>query len=504
MAGNQSEGANAAGVPGELAQNMADKKPVHGDNSDGLDENRLDQHLSSLSLSARAVHADDYLNSHQAVAPPMHVSTTFRYSRDPEKLDPLININPNNPHDSHVYSRETAPNTTRLEAVLSSLLGGPALAYSSGLAAFHALLVFLNPRRIAIGGGYHGCHGVIRLLSKLTGLRMIEFDSSSTEDDATLERELGPGDVVHVETPLNPTGEARDLERYAAIARRAGAYLVVDATFAPPPLLDPFRWGADAVMHSGTKYLGGHSDMLCGVVAVAPRYNDSKTEGGAWIPRLRDERMVLGSVMGSFEGWLGLRSVRTLELRVRRQSADAEALARWLAGEASSESAGPVGRLVREVKHASLQAEAADANSWLRRQMPNGFGATFSVLLRDADTARRLPSKLKLFQHATSLGGVESLVEWRAMSDHSVDRRLVRLSIGVEGWTDLRDDLLRGCEALLAEEEDGGRSKGQEKEAGKGESGQGQGDNEGERRGGKKGHAPKLSASDVGGSMQIM
>ncbi|RYP39491.1 hypothetical protein DL767_002225 [Monosporascus sp. MG133] len=509
MAGNQSEGANAAGVPGELVPNMAQEKPVHGDNSDGPAEDGLDQHLSSLSLSARALHADDYLNSHQAVAPPMHVSTTFRYNRDPEKLVPLLNINPNNPHDSHAYSRETAPNTTRLEAVLSSLLGGPALTYSSGLAAFHALLVFLNPRRIAIGGGYHGCHGVIRLLSKLTGLRMIEFDSSSTndDDDAALERELGPGDVIHVETPLNPTGEARNLERYAAIARRAGAYLVVDATFAPPPLLDPFRWGADAVMHSGTKYLGGHSDMLCGVVAVAPRHNDSKAEGGAWIPRLLDERLVLGSVMGSFEGWLGLRSVRTLELRVRRQSADAEALARWLADEvasSSSKNAGPVGRVVREVRHASLQAEAADAGSWLRRQMPNGFGAAFSVLLRDADSARRLPSKLRLFQHATSLGGVESLVEWRAMSDSSVDPRLMRISVGLEGWTDLRDDLVSACEALLAEEDDGARGTDTDRDTGKGESGQGQGDKEVERQEGKKGHAPKLSASDVGGSMQIM
>ncbi|RYP55399.1 hypothetical protein DL769_010204 [Monosporascus sp. CRB-8-3] len=93
MAGSQSEGANAASVPGELVQNMAHEKPVHGGNSDGPGENGLDQHLASLSLSARAVHADDYLNSHQAVAPPMHVSTTFRYNRDPEKLDPLLNIN---------------------------------------------------------------------------------------------------------------------------------------------------------------------------------------------------------------------------------------------------------------------------------------------------------------------------------------------------------------------------------------------------------------------------
>ena len=130
---------------------------------------------------------------------------------------------PANPYDSHVYSRESAPNSTRIEAILTSILNGPTLSYASGLAAFHALLVYLNPKRIAIGGGYHGCHGVIRLMSKLTGLEMVDLDCADTE--------LRAGDVVHVETPLNPTGEARNLALYAAKARRTGAYLTVDATF---------------------------------------------------------------------------------------------------------------------------------------------------------------------------------------------------------------------------------------------------------------------------------
>jgi cystathionine gamma-synthase len=308
------------------------------------------------------------------------------------------------------------------------------VTYGSGLAAFHAMLVFLNPGRIAIGGGYHGCHGVIRLVSKLTGLEMLDLDCADAE--------LRPGDVLHVETPLNPTGEARDLEFYAAKARRTGALLTVDATFAPPPLLDPFLWGADVVMHSGTKYFGGHSDMLCGVLAVAPRH------AAAWLAPLLEERLVLGSVLGSLEGWLGVRSMRTLELRVRKQSQDAEKLVRWLAEELARDGS-PVSRVVKEVKHASLQeADLEGADAWLRRQMPNGFGPVFSFYLKEEIDAKRLPSKLQLFHHATSLGGIESLIEWRAMSDLTCDKRLLRVSVGIEGWEDLRDDLTQGFEAL--------------------------------------------------------
>lgn len=449
----------AAGPDGQVILGEVIEQIAHQDvsaaqqqhhQSDGQEQKK--EKKKQLSLTARAIHAGDHLNSHHAVAPPMHVSTTFRYSDDPDKLAAWDNVNPANPHDSHVYSRDTAPNTTRLEAILSSILDGPSLTYSSGLAAFHAILVYLNPRRIAIGGGYHGCHGVIRLVSKLTGLATLDLDCADSE--------LGPGDVIHVETPLNPTGEARDLEFYAAKAARTGAYLCVDATFAPPPLLEPLRWGADVVMHSGTKYFGGHSDMLCGVVTVAGRHADK------WVPGLREERLVLGGVMGSFEGWLGIRSLRTLEVRVRKQSADAQKLVDWLARRSDGGGGGAAAasdddddaaataalkKMVAGVKHASLQPEARDPNSWLTRQMPNGYGSVFSILLKDTECAKRLPSKLRLFEHATSLGGVESLIEWRAMTDKTVDPRLLRVSIGLEGWEDLRDDLIQGFQALIAE-----------------------------------------------------
>ncbi|KAL2153925.1 hypothetical protein VTH82DRAFT_2601 [Thermothelomyces myriococcoides] len=417
-----------------------------------------------LSLASRSIHADDYTNTHAAVAPPMHVSTTFRYPRNPDELVRWSEVDPKDWDDYYIYSREKSPNTARYEAVLSSLLGGPVVSYASGLAAFHAMIVFLNPRRVAIGGGYHGCHGVLRILHKLNGLERLEL-----EDEEGLAEKLRPGDVIHVETPLNPTGEARDLAYYRRLADERGCYLTVDATFAPPPLQDPFRHGADIVMHSGTKYFGGHSDLLSGVLAIRPDRalpggEDGKSPGGGgagWLAGLREERLLLGGVMGNFESWLGVRSLRTLELRVRRQSENAARLVGWLAEQIKEKQAGEgngngnvVADVVRQIRHSSLQPEAADPDSWLSRQMPNGHGPVFALLLKSEEHARRLPSKLSLFHHATSLGGVESLVEWRAMSDASVDRTLVRVSIGVEGWEDLRDDLLRGFQALSEELKD--------------------------------------------------
>ncbi|KAF9876441.1 Cys/Met metabolism PLP-dependent enzyme [Colletotrichum karsti] len=389
--------------------------------------------LRKLSLATRTVHADDGISAHRAIAPAIHVSTTYRYSSNPDDLRSGENTDPSAPGDSHIYSRYSTPNTTRFEAVLSSVLGGPSLTYSSGLSAFHAMLVYLNPKRVAIGGGYHGCHGVIRILTKLNGLKQLELDDASLD-------QLQAGDVLHVETPLNPTGEARDLAYYAKRAHAVGAYLTVDATFAPPPLQNPFDFGADVVMHSGTKYFGGHSDMLCGVLAVHPSRADE------WVPGMIAERCYIGSVMGGLEGWLGVRSIRTLELRVERQSKSATSLVRWLDREIRENPEGVVGSVVDKVVHASLQKE-----EWVAKQMPGGFGPVFAIWLKDQESAKKLPSKMELFHHATSLGGVESLIEWRAMSDPGCDKQLLRVSIGVEAWEDLRDDLVQGFEKLAEE-----------------------------------------------------
>jgi cystathionine beta-lyase len=325
------------------------------------------------------------------------------------------------------------------------------LTYASGLSAFHALLVFLNPKQISIGEGYHGCHGVIEIHRKLTGIKKLDLNCSAED--------LQPGDVVHVETPLNPTGGAYNLKAFAEKAHSRGAFLTVDATFGPPPLQDPFLWGADIVMHSGTKYVGGHSDLLCGILAVNP----TRAKEG-WFEKLSAERLYLGNVMGSMEGWLGVRSLRTLELRVQRQSHNATKLVAWLNAalhpeKESSVSHSPTlssadSRVIRDVlasiEHASLQEDDIE-DGWLLKQMPNGFGPVFSITMKEESFARRLPSKLQLFHHATSLGGVESLIEWRTMTDSKVDTRLLRVSVGIEGWEDLRDDILQGFKALSEE-----------------------------------------------------
>ena len=309
------------------------------------------------------------------------------------------------------------------------------MTYASGLASLHAAYVYLNPKVVAIGGGYHGSHGVLSLHSKLTGAKILPLDCNAAE--------LGEGDVIHLESPVNPTGEAFDIQKYADKAHSKGAYLLVDSTFGPPGLQDPFLWGADIVMHSGTKYIGGHSDMLCGILA-------SKNE--SWIRGLRAERTHLGSITGSLESWLGIRSLRTLAIRVQTQSKNAglivARLQQALIGSGTGETPDNMNAIqkgVAKLHHASLQY---DDQSWIIKQMPNGPPAVFAMTMQSEDFARRLPSKTTLFHHATSLGGVESLMEWRAMSDPTVDRRLVRLSIGIESAQDLYDDVVRACRTL--------------------------------------------------------
>ncbi|KAK3055438.1 hypothetical protein LTR09_003358 [Extremus antarcticus] len=408
------------------------------------------------SLATLAVHADDPLNSTTDVAPALHVSTTFRYPFDPSLLIPKDDLDipkrgPRDPADSHVYSRLTAPNTTRLELMLGEILGAPCLSYASGLAAFHALLVWLNPKVVAIGAGYHGCHGVLKIYQKLTGCKIVDLFDETSWEDKDGGWSLGKGDVVHIETPVNPTGRAYNIAHFAELAHKRGAVLTVDATFGPPPLQDPFKQGADYVMHSGTKYFGGHSDMLCGVIAIGTgRDGWEKDYWGMY-----GERVTLGSVMGSLEGWLGVRSLRTLELRVGRQSENATRIVEWLdgqlgPGETLGGEVAVVKQVVEKIEHASLQKEDM---GWLRKQMPGGYGPVFSIWMKTAELAKRFPSKLELFHHATSLGGVESLIEWRRMSDNTVEETVLRVSVGIENWEDLKEDLLQAFRALAQESE---------------------------------------------------
>ena len=223
-----------------------------------------------------------------------------------------------------------------------------------------------------MGKGYPGCHGTVGLISALSGMKKLPLDCRSDM--------LGKGDIILLETPINPTGLALNIQEFADKAHSTGAILVVDATFAPPGLQDPFEHGADIVLHSGTKYLGGHSDMLCGVLA---------TKNADWHTQMKKDRFFLGGVMGNLEGWLGVRSMRTLHLRLARQSKSATKLVAWLDSTLKTDANGEMqnGRrsetmamtaVLSSVCHASLQLADLE-QGWLKHQMPNGFGPVFSI-----------------------------------------------------------------------------------------------------------------------------
>jgi cystathionine gamma-synthase len=383
-------------------------------------------------LSTQLIHGDERIVGNTAeVSPSISVTTTFRYipdtesdTREPDYRNP----------DSHVYSRYTQQVSTRAEHILSQLNQGFALTYSSGLTAGYSALVHLAPKRLAISGGYHGFHTTIDKYRKSnTSLEIISLDD-----------EYKPGDVCWLETPLNPTGESRDIQYYANKIHAIGGKLVVDSTFAPPPLQYPFKWGADIIMHSGTKYFGGHSDLLCGVL-VAKTAEEWK--------QLHHDRTYLGNTMGSLEAWLLLRSLRTLSIRVHRQSETATIVAQWLhrlsttpAGQTFD---GVPGGLVHKVYHSSLQPVTTKFDP--KKQLEGGWNATFAIDLTSSKHAEALPHHLHYFVPATSLGGVESLMEYRYRIDPTADPRLVRISIGLEDPEDLKRDLREALQVLSSE-----------------------------------------------------
>ena len=341
-------------------------------------------------LDTLALHADDGLEHTADVAPPIHVSTTFEAGNE----------------NGLVYAREDQVTRRRLEAVLSALEGGTAVTYASGQAATFAALLQLRPSRVAMArGGYHATRAAVAAL----GLAEIPLDAP-----------LGPGDLVWLETPKNPTCELADVAAHAARAKVAGARLAVDSTFATPVLQSPLALGADLVMHSSTKFLSGHSDALGGVlVAREPALGEA----------LRKARTVSGGVMGALETWLTLRGVRTLSLRVWRQSDTATRLAAFLEPR------------VARVWHPSLSSHPGHA---LARAQMRGGGPMLSIELSSEERARALPGALELFRDATSLGGVESLAEWRRKFDAEAPAGLVRLAVGIEDPGELEQDLAAG------------------------------------------------------------
>lgn len=361
-----------------------------------------------VSIATLGIHgANEHLRVSD-VTPPINISTTYRYDSDPAKLKKASEIE--GLGEDVVYSRLSHHTGILVEETIGAITKSHAVIYSSGLGAFNAAMVHLNPKKLFIGQAYHGCHGIADILTRNYGLKQLPLDALD---------QLAEGDVIHIETPVNPNSWCFDIKHFADIAHAKGAKLLVDSTFAP--LQDAFEFGADMVMHSATKYFGGHSDLLAGLLLT----KDPEVK-----KCLQLDRIYLGTNIGNLEASLLFRSLKTFELRVRKQSESATAIVNYLVENKSSLKA------LEEVHHSSLQTE-----DFVAKQLNGCHSPTFSIIVDSEETARRLPSRLKYFFHATSLGGAESLIEWRCMSDTTAPPGLLRISVGLENVEELIEDL---------------------------------------------------------------
>ena len=351
------------------------------------------------------------------VAPALQPSTTYMRGAD-NRLTVEENF----------YSRYGAPNVYAAERAIAQLEGAAeARLFASGMAA--ALAVF---RRLAPGThvvstsrGYFSIIAWLREQSERGTLQVDFFDPRAPE---TLREKVRPGatKIVWIETPVNPVYEVVDIAAAAEAAHGAGAWLAVDSTAASPMLTRPIEHGADVVMHSATKYLNGHSDVLAGVLAV----RDASLP--IWAD-VHEERKVGGAALGPFEAWLLLRGMRTLHLRVAQASRSALEIARKLEAHPA----------VERVSYPGLESHPQHAIA--RKQMTGGFGGMLSFEVKGgAAGALAVIARLKLVKVATSLGGVETLVEHRRSIEgpgSDVSPGLLRLSVGCEHADDIWADL---------------------------------------------------------------
>jgi cystathionine gamma-synthase len=349
-----------------------------------------------------------------ALREPIQLSTTFE--RDADGSYPR----------GHYYSRTSNPNRSSLERALAALEGGAdAVAFASGSAATLAAFSLAAPggRIVCSSDCYHGTAKQLRELLPKWGLTAEFID---TTDTTAVARALeSPAAMLWVETPSNPLLRVSDIAALAALAHERGVLFACDNTFASPILQRPLDLGADLVMHSTTKYLGGHSDVLGGALIVR--------ENGAVRDRLRDFQGTGGGVPSPFDCWLVLRSLATLPLRVRAQAASAAAIAGFLDSDSR----------VERVYYPGLVTHPGHALA--SRQMHDGFGAVVSFQVPgSAAEAMRVAARTRIFTRATSLGGVESLIEHRASMEGPQSRtpqNLLRTSIGLEATSDLIADL---------------------------------------------------------------
>ncbi len=374
-----------------------------------------------MRFRTRAIHVGNERDpATGAVVPPVHFASTF--------------VQPGaGQWGEFDYSRSGNPTRKALETTLASLESGTGcLAFSSGMAATHCVTMLLRPGdRVVAGADIYG--GTYRLLHKIVQPNRVDVRLAPITDLDALDAAIDARTrLVWIESPGNPLMSIADIAACAELTHRHGALLGVDSTFATPVLTRPLELGADIVMHSATKYLGGHSDLLGGALVVRDR---------ELYDRLYFIQNATGAVMGPLEAFLCSRGIKTLELRLREQCHTAALLADRLAND----------RRVRRVLYPGLPDHPG--HQIAGRQMDGGFGAMLSFEVEgDYAAAKKVVESTRLFQLAVSLGAVESLIEQPASMSHaSYDRadrvahgitdELIRLSVGLEAAEDLWEDL---------------------------------------------------------------
>ncbi len=320
------------------------------------------------------------------------------------------------------YGRFGNPTWSALEDALGALEGGRALAFGSGMGATAAVLD-LVPMGGRVVVPRHGYSGLLALLDQQAATGRVTVERVDIADTAAVAAALPGAALLWAETPTNPALEVADLAALCAAAREAGTVVAVDNTFATPLLQRPLDLGADLVVHSATKFLSGHSDVVLGAVV---------TRDDTMYEEVAVRRRNHGAVPGPMEAWLALRGMRTLALRLDRAQQNAGVLATRLAEHPG----------ITRVRYPGLPGDPGHALA--SRQM-SGYGALLAIeVAGDADDADRVCEKVRLWVHATSLGGVESMLErrrrWPAESP-TIPQTLLRLSVGIEHVDDLWADL---------------------------------------------------------------
>lgn len=382
----------------------------------------------ALALATLAIHGGQSPDpSTGAVMPPIYATSTYAQSSPGE-------------HQGFEYSRTHNPTRFAYERCVASLEGGSrGYAFASGMAATSTVMELLDAGShvVAMDDIYGGTFRLFERVRKRTA--GLQFSFVDLTDLAALEAAITPQTkMVWIETPTNPMLKIVDIAAVTAIAKRHGLIVVVDNTFASPMLQRPLELGADLVLHSATKYLNGHSDMVGGMVVVGD--NAELAEQMAFLQNS------VGGVQGPFDSFLALRGLKTLPLRMKAHCANALALAQWLDKHPA----------VEKVIYPGLTSHPQ--HELATRQM-NGYGGIVSIVLKGGfAAAKSFCEKTELFTLAESLGGVESLVNHPAVMTHAsipVERReklgisdaLVRLSVGVEELGDLQGDLERALAA---------------------------------------------------------